>query len=325
LIRLRGRFNESTRSIVCVLFVCIFVYGCSTIGPQSTTLQHSWPGDLPSRAELTETPFFPQREYQCGPAALATVLAQSKVPVTPDELVSQVYIPGRRGSVQVEMLAAARRYGTVSYALAPRYDAVLREISAGSPVVVLLDFGVWPVQIWHYAVAVGYDADTHHIILRSAETERLSMPFSLFEYFWKRSDYWAMVAVPPDRIPKTADRRRYLEAIIALERIGQPRAAAKAYAAFLERWPTDIAASVGLANAHYAMGELDLAEAALRRALELHPGSVILLNNLAQTLSDAGRGAEALELIDRVAHEDSQFAGAIDHTRALIRQRLSQP
>jgi hypothetical protein len=322
--RLRASFQDRARSIVCVLFVCVFVYGCSAISPQSTTLQHGWPGDLPSRAELTETPFFAQREYQCGPAALATVLAHSKVPVTPDELVTQVYIPQRKGSVQIEMLAAPRRYGTVSYTLAPRYDHVLREITAGTPVVVLLDFGVWPVHIWHYAVAVGYDADTHDIILRSAESERLSIPFSLFEYFWKRSDYWAMVAVPPDRVPKTADRRRYLEAIIALERINQPRAAAKAYAAFLERWPTEIAASVGLANAHYATGELDLTEAALRRALELQPGSAILLNNLAQTLSDAGRGAEALELIDR-AENDSQFAGAISQTRALIRQRLSQP
>jgi Peptidase_C39 like family/Tetratricopeptide repeat len=323
--RLSVRLNESARAIVCVLFACMFVYGCSTISPQSTKLHESWPGDLPSRAELTETPFFPQREYQCGPAALATVLAHSKVSITPDELVSQVYIPRRRGSVQIEMLAAARRYGTVSYTLAPRYDDVLREITAGTPVVVLLDFGVSPVQIWHYAVAVGYDADTHRIILRSAEKERLSMPFSLFEYLWKRSDYWAMVAVPPDRIPKTADRRRYLEAIIALEHIGQPRAAARAYAAFLERWPKEITASIGLANAHYALGELDLAEAALRSALELQPGSVILLNNLAQTLSDAGRGAEALELIDRVAEEDSQYGGAINQTRALIRQRLSQP
>jgi hypothetical protein len=33
--------------------------------------------------------------------------------------VPQVYLPARKGSLQVEMLAAARRHGLVSYQLAP--------------------------------------------------------------------------------------------------------------------------------------------------------------------------------------------------------------
>jgi hypothetical protein len=28
----------------------------------------------------------------------------------------------------------------------------LREVAAGNPVIVLQDFGVWPVSIWHYSV-----------------------------------------------------------------------------------------------------------------------------------------------------------------------------
>jgi tetratricopeptide (TPR) repeat protein len=222
------------------------------------------------------------------------------------------------------MLAAARRYGMVSLTVKPRYPDLLREIMAGIPVVVLLDFGVWPVRIWHYAVAVGYDAETGHVILRSGEKQRLLMPFGVFEYFWKESDYWAMVAVPPDHIPGTADRKRYLEAIIALERTGQPRAAAMSYATFLKQWPGEIAASIGLANAHYNLGELELAEAALRRALELAPDSVVVLNNLAHTLSDAGRSEEALELIERAAVADGPHASAVSETRALILQRLRQ-
>lgn len=31
---------------------------------------------LPERVELSQTPFYPQEIYQCGPAALATLLVQ---------------------------------------------------------------------------------------------------------------------------------------------------------------------------------------------------------------------------------------------------------
>jgi tetratricopeptide (TPR) repeat protein len=274
------------------------------------------------QAELQRVPFFPQTEYQCGPASLAATLVHSNVRTSADDLVDHVYIPARGGSVQIEMLAAARRFGVVSYQLAPQLETVLREIAAGVPVIVLQNLGAGPFRMWHYAVAVGYDARSGSLVLRSGEQRRLVLPLAAFEYSWKASGYWAMVTVPPARMPATADRARYLDAIVAVERASQPRAAATAYAKFVERWPEDLGAYIGLANAHYALGELDLAETALRRALERYPDSVIALNNLAQTLSDEGRGEEAIDLIDRAAAAGGPHASAVSETRALILQTL---
>lgn len=319
---LRSRFlRENARVIAGVFFLSAALQGCTSLFPQTAQLRSHWPADVPQRAELTAAPFFPQSEYQCGPAALATALAHFRVPVTADDLVDQVYIPARQGSVQAEMLAAPRRYGMVSYALSPSYADVLREIAAGTPVVVLQNYGAGPLDLWHYATAIGFDTRWGTLVLRSGERARHRMPLALFEYTWKRAGNWAMVAVPPDRIPATADRSRYLQAIVAVERAKQPRAAAIAYAKFLERWPGELAASIGLANAHHALGELPQAESALRQALRHEPGSVVVLNNLAQTLSDAGRGEEALELIERAAGA-GEHAEAVRETRALILQRL---
>ena len=58
---------------------------------------------FPQPVELTTVPFFPQEEYQCGPAALATVLTWTGVNVTPAELAPQVYLPERQGSLQLEI------------------------------------------------------------------------------------------------------------------------------------------------------------------------------------------------------------------------------
>jgi len=312
-----SRLGTNAFACLCALAVS----GCASLWPQTAELREGLPQGLPERAELAAVPFFPQVEYQCGPAALATTLAATGVKVTPEDLVSQVYLPERKGSLQIEMLAAARRRGLVSYELAPRFDDLLREIAAGTPVIVLQNLGL--VDGWHYAVAVGYDYERGELILRSGETERKVLPFPVHEMVWKRSGYWAMVTMPPDRIPVTADEGRWLSSIAALERAGGQSAARIAYASFLKRWPENLGAAIGLANAHHALGELPEAEAVLRDAARRAPDSVVVLNNLAQTLSDQGRHEEALPFIERAAAAGGPFAAAVRQTRQAIVERMS--
>ncbi len=295
--------------------------GCGLLIPQTTALRDVPPPDLLPRVELVEVPFFPQEEYQCGPAALATVLADQKSAVTPGDLVSQIYMPERKGSLQIEMLAAARRHGMVSYELAPSMEAMLRELAAGNPVIVLQDVGIWPFENWHYAVAVGYNLDSGDVVLRSGKVKRRVLPIAVHEYFWRRSGYWAMVALPPDRIPATASESRWLSALAAFERADAHRSRT-GYEAFLARWPGNIVAMVGLANSHHASGDLGAAESTLRRAHQHEPDSVVVLNNLAQTLSDQGRHEEALAFAERAVAAGGPFAAAARDTRDLIRARL---
>jgi len=305
-----------------LLAACVWLGGCaSLIAPQSTSLREQRPADLPPHAELNKVPFFPQTEYHCGPAALATVLANAKVKVKPDDLVSQVYVPGRKGSFQVEMLAAARRHGMISYQLAPRHEDLLREVAAGTPVILLQNFGIGPIENWHYAVVVGYDLDEDHLVLRSGEKQRQVLKSGLNEFVWRKADYWAMIVVPPNRIPATAQEEPWLSAIAAFERVN-PRAARTAYTTFLKRWPANVNASVGLANTYHAAGDLKEAERVLRAALAREPDSVVVLNNLAQTLSDQGRNLEALAYINRAGAAGGPFAGTVGETRTLILKRI---
>jgi hypothetical protein len=98
--------------------------GCAT--PQVAMLDARWPTELPAQVELTDVPFFPQEDYECGPAALAMVAHAAGVDVTPDALVDQVYLPGRKGSLQPEMLAATRRQGLLAYPLKPKVEHTAR-------------------------------------------------------------------------------------------------------------------------------------------------------------------------------------------------------
>jgi len=299
----------------------LLLSGCGTLIPQTVALRTDWPAGVPRQVEMTQVPFFPQDDYQCGPAALATAMGYAGRGVVPQALVDEVWLPSRQGSLQVEMLAAPRRHGLVSYRLEPRYDDLLREVAAGHPVIVLQDVGMLLPQ-WHYAVVNGFDYATGTIFLRSGLNMRQEMPFSYFERTWLAGKYWAMVVTPPDDIAATATEARWLDALLGLARAGNENAAVTAYRAALARWPGSLPAAVGLANHLHARGSLDESVAVLRTALRQDPASVILLNNLAQTLSDQGRNSEALALIQRAGDPQSPFAGEVRSTRQLIEDRL---
>jgi tetratricopeptide (TPR) repeat protein len=315
--------RENARFAAGVFFVCAaaLLGGCAGLVPQTAKLHdEGMPPGLPRHVELTEVPFFPQDDYQCGPAALATVLVSYGVKITPDALVPEVYLPERKGSLQVEMLAAARRHGLISYQIEPSLEALMREVNGGNPVILLQNLGLF--DGWHYAVAIGWDYDDGMLILRSGEDKRKELRFPFNEFAWRRSGYWAMVAVPPERMPVTADEERWLAAIAAFERVGAPAQARLAYARFLERWPGNTGASIGLANSLHALGELKEAEGVLREAARRAPNSVIVLNNLAQTLSDQGRDEEALPIIERAVAAGGPFSQAVRQTRDEIMQKL---
>ena len=277
---------------VFVLIALLFALtGCAT--PQASALLAQPQRGLPDRIELASVPFYPQEDYQCGPAALAEVLSHSGVPATPESLVDQVYVPERKGSLQAEMLASARRHGRVGYRIPGNLQALLQEVSAGTPVVVLqnLAFGFAPV--WHYAVVIGYDLQNEEVVLRSGVTRRLAMTLSNFERVWARSGYWAMAALPPGRLPAAADPEGYAIAVSALER-SDVKAARAAYDAGLKRWPDTLLLAIGAGNAAYATRDLASAAGAYRMATERHPSSGDAWNNLAQALFELGRKEEAL-------------------------------
>jgi tetratricopeptide (TPR) repeat protein len=283
------------RNARCLVGVFLLCLGACATPPQTRLMLASPPASLPRHAELAEVPNFAQDAYQCGPASLAMTLSAAGIAVTPEILKPELYLPDLHGSLQVEMLAASRRHGAVAYQLAPELNDVLREVSAGTPVVVLQNLAFAWYPVWHYAVVVGYDLDNAEIILRSGPEKRQVLPMRTFEYTWARSGYWAMVALPPGKIPETAEENSFIAAASALEKIGDPERVQQTYLAALERWPGNLSAQIGIGNTAYKLHDLVRAESAFRQAAQDHPDSVAALNNLAQTLADQARYQEALE------------------------------
>jgi hypothetical protein len=260
-----------------------------------------WPPGMegiPPRSEIASVPFYPQDEYQCGPAALAMALAWSGLDVQPAQLTEKVYTASLQGSLQPAMIAGARRSGRLAYVISGT-DALIREAAAGHPVIVLQNLGLSWVPRWHYAVVVGYDIPADAIVLHTGTQARERTAMGVFQNTWARSENWGLLVLPPGDLPVTAKEVDMVAAALGLEKARQPAAAAKSYQAALSRWPQNLPAMMGLGNSYYALGDLKNSELAFRNATEAHPENGAAFNNLAHVLLTLGRREEALAAAQR--------------------------
>lgn len=279
--------------------------GCAA-PPMLAALQQAPPADLPLRVDLDDTPFFSQDDVLCGPAVLASLLAAAGRPVPISVLTPQVYLPGRQGTLQTEMLAGARRHGVLAVELPARLDAALQEVAAGHPVAVLLNLSLpwWPR--WHYAVLTGYDLPQANVCLHSGTRAHDEWPMATFERTWARSGHWAFVALPPGRLPRTATEVQVTRALLGMDRAAPPEDAATAWTAAAQYWPDNLTLAVGSGNAWLTAGQLASAGDAFERAVARFD-SAAAWNNLAQVRLRQGQRTAAVAAAQRAVRRAELF------------------
>lgn len=275
-----------------------------------------------------DTPFFPQTENQCGPAALATVLNAAGAATNPEELSAQVYLPAREGSLQVELLAATRRHGRIPFPLEPEVAALLAETARGRPVLVLQNLRTRSLPAWHYAVLVGYDTQRNALQLNSGADEGLWVKAPTFLRTWDWGGRWAMVALRPGELPVAlggvadADAapepiERYFRAVADFEAVAGADAASPAWQIAAAQWPGHRWPTLALGNQAYESGNTEAAMYWYRQGLAANPHDPALANNLASVLGEVGcarAGESVLRPVAAHLEADSAWRSPIEST-----------
>lgn len=191
------------------------------------------------------------------------------------------------------MVSAARERDLLVYPLEKKLDAILQELNAGNPVLVMQNLAFdWYPQ-WHYAVAIGYDLPAQQMIVHSGLNAAQREPFTVFMRSWSRADYWARVMLPPGDLPATAQPLTYLKAASDLEQTNRLVSAQQAYQSAIEQWPDQPSARFGLANTRWAMNDRQAAIADFQRLVNDFPSFQPGWDNLATGLEMMGCPAEA--------------------------------
>ena len=281
------------------LTLLLVLTGCATLGaPDREALEA-----FPEAVQVEAVPFYPQTELHCGPAALATVLDHGGVAVDYSELVDRVYLPERGGTLQVELLGAARSSNRIPWVLNPDLSELLQELQAGRPVLVLENQGLRRVPYWHYAVVIGFDPQQREVIQHSGTEETLHRPLRRWLREWSLAGRWAVVTLPPDALPVTPERERWLQTVADFEAVAEPEAALAAWQTAADRWPDAAMAWLGQGNSYYRLGQLNLALKAFEKALQQNPEQAAAAFNRASVLLE----------VDQPCAASTQLEALIEH------------
>jgi hypothetical protein len=242
-----------------------------------------------ARAAVAGVPFHPQEGHRCGPAGMAMMLGWSGVAVTPAALEGQFY--GDTADPRPRLVDAARRYGRFAFPITG-IQALIAELQAGHPVLVVENLGVASRPIWDCVVAVGIDGDT--VVLNSGTTAGKVMPLRLLDRLWVDSDNWGMVVLRAGDLPATAAERPFVEAARGLEKAGRYWEAVLAYDTALSQWPADGDALMGLGSSLYLLGDPRGAAESFQAAAGVAKDPKPALEALAHVLAEMGRKDEAL-------------------------------
>ncbi len=311
---MKYKFRNALKARLAGLFMLVLaIAGCATVPSSLEPTVQAQP-----KVELTEVPFFPQQDFYCGPSTLAMVLNNLGEQTKPESIAELVYLPGRQGSLQLEMLAAPRRMGYLAYQLEPNLKALFAALNAGHPSVVLLNLSLPVAPQWHYAVVVGFDPQSNSMILRSGQQQRETIALPTFLKLWERSSNWAFVVLrPQDAPPAFATAQGYLNAAVALERSSLAKAA-QAYQQGSKTWPAEPWFYFGQGNVAYQNAQYAEAEGHYRKAVGVYPDLADGWNNLAETLLKLDKKAEARAAINKAIALGGPRAAAYQATANTI-------
>jgi len=188
---------------------------------------------LPERVELNGVPTFRSEAYLSGPSALASMLSQQGIVMTPGLLDKPLHLPGGEADLERNMQVLAREYGLMVYPLDNQLTAVLAQVAAGYPVMARINPSFWSGT--RYVVVVGFNQQKSTVLLRSGMDRRLLMSFSDFESAWKSAGNWAILTQRASQLPANVDAQRWQAAANATAQAGQEQAAAQALKVLAER------------------------------------------------------------------------------------------
>ncbi|MDO6711312.1 PA2778 family cysteine peptidase [Aliiglaciecola sp. 2_MG-2023] len=279
-----------------LLVGAFWLTGCQST-PQADALQASAPTDIPSQKNLDDVPFYPQQEFYCGPTTLSEVFAYYGEQVSAEDIAPKLFIPEKEGSLQLEMVSAARQYGYLAYSGRGNLEQLLYSIEHDVPVIVFQNQSISWLPMWHYALVTGYDLDSQTIQLHTGVTESHTMSFELFERLWQRGNYWYLMPLPAGLTHNNLDAFKYTSAAFDMLQTGQVEAGLTNLIAATKQWPEQWLGYFLLAN-HFAEFDYQQANQWFFKGWQYGKDQGAYLNNYAYSLANQGCPVQTRQLME---------------------------
>jgi len=143
---------------------------------------------------IAGVPFLPQEEDTCGPSSIAMVLGFLGSDVTTQEIVRETRTEGLKGTLITDLIGAARRRGFAAEIADLDLPRLRERISAGDPVILLVDLGIRTWSRPHYLVAYGWTPEG--VVAHSGRERGKVIPFPTLDAQWAKMGRLAIIISP---------------------------------------------------------------------------------------------------------------------------------
>ncbi len=143
-----------------------------------------------SSRRMVNVPFYPQEDFQCGPASLAAVLNFWGIQITPEEIAQEIFSPTARGTLTLDMMGYPLKKGMKVSHYQGSMEDIRAKIDLGHPLIVLVDLGLLIYRQNHFMVIVGYEDEA--VIAHSGKEPLKRIPLKNFIKTWSKTNFWTL-------------------------------------------------------------------------------------------------------------------------------------
>jgi ABC-type bacteriocin/lantibiotic exporter with double-glycine peptidase domain len=163
-------------------------------------------GDVPKTEQrLLSVPFFSDHTDQCGPSAVASVLAFWGLPVDPATLRQEVYSYRLKGSLSIDLLLAAQDRGFTVRLYEGSVEDVKSELRKGHPLVAFVNRGFDFLPIGHYVVINGFDDARQGFYVHTGTARNRFTRYASFQKNWVKTQRTTLLMLPPGHADESPD------------------------------------------------------------------------------------------------------------------------
>ena len=248
---------------------------------------------------LERLPAIAQRAYQCGPAALESVLRYWAQPADAQELRRALITPGARGVMNFVLANYPRTQGLWTEVHQASREDLRAWLRRGIPPIVMLRVGPLGIPTYHFMVVRGFSDPDGIYYANVGEAVPHAIHYAAFDRRWKDAGHWCLIVVPGERVDWELSAAEAGELAQLVERAGQLQLAERWYRAALVSDPENQAFQFNLANVYLRLHNWQAATLIYRDLLEASPQWGAVSNNLAWIAVEEGKPQEAVQLIEQ--------------------------
>ncbi|MCK4993754.1 MAG: PA2778 family cysteine peptidase [Candidatus Omnitrophica bacterium] len=296
------KIKEQIRNCLFLAIIAFSNAGCLSTSVSFLELHIK---DNPASGIILDVPFVEQKKEFCGPAALSSVFAFWKRPVTQDKIAEVIFQPELCGVLNIDLEKYARDFGFWAKGYETDFEDLKNQLLDGVPVIVIQKLHPFILNRNHYTVVTGFSDKHKAIIEHTGSRASVVRSYRGFKRNWYAGGGWMLKVVPFDKAGDIQNKEDNIELGTVLESHGFFEEALKRYNAALKLDKESYIALFNIGNIYMQRQDWVKAEAAYKQAITLNDTFADAYNNLAYIYLKTEKYSLAHEHIDKALSLDS--------------------